>query len=163
MWSFQLPILQPDLISYQVQFLREIRKYHCFVSIVIKLTVRSKETDETKKFQTLTIDLYAPLLLLVLLFSLMFTLLSCSCSRLSDQALWNNHCFYFKPVSNTTPTHDSLQYRLATDHARPQTELRARQEDPTTIMARWKINGIITSIRYIILKIPQKYQIVVWG
>ena len=71
--------------------------------------------------------------------------------------------FYFKPVSNTTPTHDSLQYRLATDHARPQTELRARQEDPTTIMARWKINGIITSIRYIILKIPQKYQIVVWG
>jgi len=79
LWSFQLPILQPDLISYQ----------------------------------TLTIDLYAPLLLLVLLFSLMFTLLSCSCSRLSDQ------------------------YRLATDHARPQTELRARQEDPTTIMARY--------------------------
>ena len=29
-----------------------------------------------------------------------------------------------------------FQYRLATDHARLQTELRARQEDPTTVMAR---------------------------
>ena len=48
-----------------------------------------------------------------------------------------------------------LQYRLATDHARPQTELRARQEDPTTVMARWKINGIITSLRYITLKTSQ--------
>ena len=36
-------------------------------------------------YQTLTIDLYAPLLMLILLFSLMYTLMSCSCSRISDR------------------------------------------------------------------------------
>ena len=36
-------------------------------------------------YQTLTIDLYAPLLMLVLLFSLLYTLMSCSCSRISDR------------------------------------------------------------------------------
>jgi hypothetical protein len=84
LWSFQLPIMYP--VPGEVTYL---------------------------SYQTLTIDLYAPLLLLVLLFSLMFTLLSCSCSRLSDQ------------------------YRLATAHARPQAELSARQEEPVTIMARF--------------------------
>merc|ERR1711962_914175 len=64
-------------------------------------------------YQTLTIDLYAPLLLLILLFSLMFSLLSCSCSRLSDQ------------------------YRLSSSHARPQEELGSRVADPTTVLARY--------------------------
>ena len=36
-------------------------------------------------YRTLTIDLYAPLLMLILLFSLMYTLMSCSCSRISDR------------------------------------------------------------------------------
>ena len=36
-------------------------------------------------YQTPTIDLYAPLLLLILLFSLLYTLMSCSCSRISDR------------------------------------------------------------------------------
>ena len=36
-------------------------------------------------YQTLTIDLYAPLLMLILLFSLLYTLMSCSCSRISDR------------------------------------------------------------------------------
>ena len=49
--------------------------------------IQKKKLMRLTNFQTLTIDLYAPLLLLVLLFSLMFTLLSCSCSRLSDQVL----------------------------------------------------------------------------
>ena len=62
-------------------------------------------------YQTLTIDLYAPLLLLILLFSLIFTLLSCSCSRLSDR------------------------YRLATMYARPLYELSGQNtQDPTTIL-----------------------------
>jgi len=87
LWSFQLPIMYPSTgDSSEVTYL---------------------------SYQTLTIDLYAPLLLLVLLFSLMFTLLSCSCSRLSDQ------------------------YRLATAHARPQSEHRTREEDATTILARY--------------------------
>merc|ERR1711892_897053 len=65
-------------------------------------------------YQTLTIDLYAPLLLLVLLFSLMFTLLSCSCSRLSDR------------------------YKLATMYARPLSEISGQNmQDPTTILARY--------------------------
>ena len=38
-------------------------------------------------YQTLTIDLYAPLLMLILLFSLMYTLMSCSCSRISDRSV----------------------------------------------------------------------------
>ena len=64
-------------------------------------------------YQTLTIDLYAPLLLLILLFSLMFTLLSCSCSRLSDR------------------------YRLATMYAKPSYEVSGENiQDPTTILAR---------------------------
>ena len=49
------------------------------------------ESDITYlSYQTLTIDLYAPLLLLILLFSLMYTLMSCSCSRISDRL---NHIF----------------------------------------------------------------------
>ena len=66
-------------------------------------------------YQTLTIDLYAPLLLLILLFSLMFTLLSCSCSRLSDR------------------------YRLATMYASPFHEVSGQNnQDPTTIIARYE-------------------------
>ena len=65
-------------------------------------------------YQTLTIDLYAPLLLLILLFSLMFSLLSCSCSRLSDR------------------------YRLATMYSKPGCELsNSNSQDPTTILARY--------------------------
>lgn len=65
-------------------------------------------------YQTLTVDLYAPLLLLILLFSLMFTLLSCSCSRLSDR------------------------YRLSADYARPLSETSGvSYQDPTTILARY--------------------------
>ena len=63
-------------------------------------------------YQTLTIDLYAPLLLLVLLFSLLYTLLSCSCSRLSDR------------------------YRLATRYNKPAAEMSNLQEDPSTVLAR---------------------------
>jgi len=90
LWSFRLPIMYP---------------------------VNGSLTDEeviSYSYQTLTIDLYAPLLLLVLLFSLMFTLLSCSCSRLSDQ------------------------YRLATMYARPGNEVSGQDtQDPSTILARY--------------------------
>merc|ERR1719318_1509135 len=65
-------------------------------------------------YQTLTVDLYAPLLLLILLSSLVFSLLSCSCSRLSDQ------------------------YRLATVYASPLFEISGCNiPDPTTILARY--------------------------
>ena len=64
-------------------------------------------------YQTLTIDLYAPLLLLVLLFSLLYTLLSCSCSRLSDR------------------------YRLATRYNKPAAEMANVHEDPSTVLARY--------------------------
>ena len=64
-------------------------------------------------YQTLTIDLYAPLLLLLLLFSLLYTLLSCSCSRLSDR------------------------YRLASRYNRPSSELSSEQEDPNAVLARY--------------------------
>merc|ERR1719228_1319322 len=64
-------------------------------------------------YQTLTMDLYGPLLLLILLFSLMFTLLSCSCSRLSDR------------------------YKLATMYSRPLCEVSGQDtQDPTTLLAR---------------------------
>jgi len=90
LWSFRLPIMYPvneSLIGEEVTYL---------------------------SYQTLTIDLYAPLLLLILLFSLMFTLLSCSCSRLSDR------------------------YRLATMYARPGYEVSGQNtQDPTTILARY--------------------------
>ena len=80
-------------------------------------------------YQTLTIDLYAPLLLLILLFSLMFTLLSCSCSRLSDR------------------------YRLATMYARPGYEVSCQNtQDPTTILARYnsscRVYSLLLSSRY---------------
>jgi len=90
LWSFRLPIMYPgneSLTEEEVSYL---------------------------SYQTLTIDLYAPLLLLILLFSLMFTLLSCSCSRLSDR------------------------YRLATIYARPGYEVSGQNiQDPTTILARY--------------------------
>merc|ERR1719244_324526 len=90
LWSFRLPIMYPvneSFIGEEVTYL---------------------------SYQTLTIDLYAPLLLLILLFSLMFTLLSCSCSRLSDR------------------------YRLATDYARALSETSGvSYQDPTTILARY--------------------------
>ena len=64
-------------------------------------------------YQTLTIDLYAPLLLLILLSSLMFSLLSCTYSRLSDQ------------------------YKLAPIYASPLSETSGHNmQDPTTILAR---------------------------
>ena len=69
-------------------------------------------------YQTLTIDLYAPLLLLILLFSLMSTLLSCSYSRLSQS------------------------YRLTTMYARPQYELtRQSLQDQTTILGRYFLDS----------------------
>ena len=80
LWSFQLPILQPDLISYQVSPVK-LR----IILIILISDYCNYQIELSHPPQTLTIDLYAPLLLLVLLFSLMFTLLSCSCSRLSDQ------------------------------------------------------------------------------
>merc|ERR1719244_2339262 len=90
LWSFRLPIMYPgneSLIGEEVTYI---------------------------SYQTLTIDLYAPLLLLILLFSLMFTLLSCSCSRLSDR------------------------YRLATMYSRPGYEVSGQNiQDPTTILARY--------------------------
>jgi len=90
LWSFRLPIMYPVNVSF----------------IGEEVTYLS--------YQTLTIDLYAPLLLLILLFSLMFTLLSCSCSRLSDR------------------------YRLATMYARPGYEVSGQNiQDPTTILARY--------------------------
>jgi len=68
-------------------------------------------------YQTLTIDLYAPLLLLILLFSLMFTLLSCSCSRLSDR------------------------YHIATAYSRPEKEQTGRHhQDATTLIGRYDFN-----------------------
>merc|ERR1740137_454086 len=90
LWNFKLPIMYPVNES----FIEEEMTY--------------------LSYQTLTIDLYAPLLLLILLFSLMFTLLSCSCSRLSDR------------------------YRLATMYARPLSEVSGQNmQDPTTILARY--------------------------
>eukprot|EP00090_Calanus_glacialis_P026119 TRINITY_DN4096_c0_g1_i7.p1 TRINITY_DN4096_c0_g1~~TRINITY_DN4096_c0_g1_i7.p1 ORF type:complete len:770 (-),score=237.96 TRINITY_DN4096_c0_g1_i7:508-2817(-) len=90
LWNFRLPIMYPvneSFIGEEVTYL---------------------------SYQTLTIDLYAPLLLLILLFSLIFTLLSCSCSRLSDR------------------------YRLATMYAKPLYELSGQNtQDPTTILARY--------------------------
>jgi hypothetical protein len=83
-------------------------------------------------YQTLTIDLYAPLLLLILLFSLMFTLLSCSCSRLSDR------------------------YRLATMYARPLSEVSGQNiQNPTTILARYLHDSNCT--RSYSLLIPARY------
>jgi len=68
-------------------------------------------------YQTLTIDLYAPLLLLLLLFSIVFTLLSCSCSRLTDK------------------------YRIACDMSRPETEAPGHtDEDPTSMLSRYDFN-----------------------
>merc|ERR1719228_1339301 len=65
-------------------------------------------------YQTLTMDLYGPLLLLILLFSLMFTLLSCSCSRLSDR------------------------YKLATMYSSPLCEVSVQDmQDPSTLLARY--------------------------
>ena len=66
-------------------------------------------------YQTLTIDLYAPLLLLILLFSLLYTLLSCSCSRLSDR------------------------YRLATRYNRPASEMASEHQDPNAVLARYEV------------------------
>eukprot|EP00092_Neocalanus_flemingeri_P038085 GFUD01041455.1.p1 GENE.GFUD01041455.1~~GFUD01041455.1.p1 ORF type:complete len:775 (+),score=224.78 GFUD01041455.1:337-2661(+) len=90
LWNFKIPIMYPvneSFIAEEVTYL---------------------------SYQTLTIDLYAPLLLLILLFSLMFTLLSCSCSRLSDR------------------------YRLATMYARPLCEISGQNmQDPTTLLARY--------------------------
>jgi len=75
----------------------------------------SNGEDLQLSYQTLTVDLYAPLLLLVLLFSLMFTLLSCSCSRLSDR------------------------YRIASDHAKPSLEMSSNKfdEDATILVSRF--------------------------
>jgi len=92
LWNFNLPILYPkdDLATQEITYL---------------------------SYQTLTIDLYAPLLLFFLLFSLVFMLLSCSCSRLSDK------------------------YRLAAEYTRAEREVPGQhQEDPTTIMARYDFN-----------------------
>lgn len=92
LWNFNLPILYPkdDLATQEITYL---------------------------SYQTLTIDLYAPLLLFFLLFSLVFMLLSCSCSRLSDK------------------------YRLAAEYTRPEREVPGQhQEDPTTILARYDFN-----------------------
>jgi len=90
LWNFRIPIMYPvneSFIGEEVTYL---------------------------SYQTLTIDLYAPLLLLILLFSLMFSLLSCSCSRLSDR------------------------YRLATMYSKPGCELSSSySQDPTTILARY--------------------------
>ncbi|XP_023340990.1 uncharacterized protein LOC111711003 isoform X2 [Eurytemora carolleeae] len=91
-WNFRLPILYPKNDS-------EMRE----------ITYLS--------YQTLTIDLYAPLLLLFLLFSLLFTLLSCSCSRLSDK------------------------YRVACEYAKPEREIPgSHDQDPTTILSRYDFN-----------------------
>jgi len=90
LWSFRIPMIYPGIESL------------------------TEEEISYLSYQTLTIDLYAPLLLLILLFSLMFTLLSCSCSRLSDR------------------------YRLATMYARPGYEVSDQNiQDPTTILARY--------------------------
>ena len=70
-------------------------------------------------YQTLTIDLYAPLLLLILLFSLLYTLLSCSCSRLSDR------------------------YRLATRYNRPASEMASEHQDPNAVLARYEVLYIV--------------------
>jgi hypothetical protein len=90
LWNFKLPTMYPvneSFIEEEVTYLN---------------------------YQTLTINLYAPLLLLVLLFSLMFTLLNCSYSRLSDR------------------------YNLATMYARPLCEISGQNmQDPTTLLARY--------------------------
>ena len=82
------------------------------------------ESDVTYlSYQTLTIDLYAPLLMLILLFSLMYTLMSCSCSRLSDR------------------------YRLSSRYNKPACEMSDEEQDPTTVLARYEfqILGAVTS------------------
>merc|ERR1719189_2538830 len=68
-------------------------------------------------------DLYAPLLTLILLFSLLCTLLSCSCSRLSDR------------------------YSLASRYNRANCEIADEEQDPTTVLARYEfqIIGAVTS------------------
>jgi len=92
LWNFRLPILYPTNDS-----------------AVGEITYLS--------YQTLTIDLYAPLLLMFLLFSLLFTLLSCSCSRLSDK------------------------YRLSCEQGRPEREIPGPpDQDPTTLLARYDFN-----------------------
>merc|ERR1719402_490791 len=99
-WSFRLPIMYPvneSFIGEEVTYL---------------------------SYQTLTIDLYAPLLLLILLFSLMFTLLSCSCSRLSDR------------------------YDIATMYSSGDSEVSGQDlQDPTTILARYdfQLNQAMTA------------------
>lgn len=65
-------------------------------------------------YQTLTIDLYAPLLLLILLSSLLYTLLSCSCSRLSDR------------------------YSLASRYNKPAAEMASEHQDPNAVLARYE-------------------------
>jgi len=94
LWIFRLPILYPA-------------------------TDPSLSDDATTylSYQTLTIDLYAPLLLAILLFSIVFTLLSCSCSRLSDK------------------------YRIASDFSKPESEAPAyMDQDPTTMLSRYDFN-----------------------
>ena len=89
-------------------------------------------------YQTLTIDLYAPLLLLVLLFSLMFTLLSCSCSRLSDQyRLATAHARYWESLNSWTALTLLIHQPILMASLRPQSEHRTREDDATTILARW--------------------------
>lgn len=91
-WNFRLPILYPknDSKTEEITYL---------------------------SYQTLTIDLYAPLLLLILLFSIIFTLLSCSCSRLSDK------------------------YRIAAEYVKPEREVPGQHDqDPTTLLARYDFN-----------------------
>jgi len=92
LWNFNLPILYPN-------------------------TEAGGAVTSYLSYQTLTIDLYAPLLLLVLVFSLVFTLLSCSCSRLSEK------------------------YRIARDYVRPENEVPGLQDqDPTALLARYDFN-----------------------
>ena len=106
LWSFRLPIMWGiSATDYWLHIL--LARYPVNESFI-------GEEVTYLSYQTLTIDLYAPLLLLILLFSLMFTLLSCSCSRLSDR------------------------YRLATMYARPGYEVSGQNiQDPTTILARY--------------------------
>ena len=101
---------------------QEYLSSHTFASARYPVNESSIGEDMTYlSYQTLTIDLYAPLLLLILLFSLMFTLLSCSCSRLSDR------------------------YRLATMYAKPLSEVSGQNmPDPTTILARYKLWIVFT-------------------
>jgi len=99
-WNFQLPILYPVNESF------------------------TEESVTYLTYQTLTIDLYAPLLLLILLFSMVFTLLSCSCSRLSDR------------------------YDIATMYSSGESEVSGQDvQDPTTILARYdfQLNQAVTA------------------